>query len=71
MKTLQLTSAFVLAMLLITPLAAEETESLDACDAAYDICMDKCEALEENTAKCYDRCDREHERCIVLIKAQK
>ncbi len=71
MKTLQLTSAFVLAMLLITPLAAEETEPLDACDVAYDICMDKCEDLEEDTEKCYDLCDREHERCIVLIKAQK
>ena len=71
MKTLQLISIPVLAMLLITPLAAEETEPSDACDTSYDICMDKCEDLEENTEKCYDLCDREHDRCIVQIKAQK
>lgn len=71
MKTLQLTNALVLAMLLITPLAAEETEPLEACDTAYDTCMEKCDATEDNSEKCYDLCDREHDRCIVLIKAQK
>ena len=71
MKTLQLTSIFVLSMLLVTSLAAEETEPLAACDAACDICMEKCDAIDDNSEKCYDLCDRVNERCIVLIKAQK
>ncbi|WP_373000383.1 hypothetical protein [Sulfurimonas sp.] len=56
----KLLKATLLAIILLSPLSAEET---DKCDAAYNKCAEKCEKSENSSEKCTDKCDDKYEKC--------
>ncbi len=56
----KLLKATLLATILLSPLAAEEVDSATKkCEAAYDVCVSKCNDSE----KCTDKCDEKYEEC--------
>lgn len=71
MKLTQLFKTVLIAMLLLSPLAAEETEEVSKCDAVYDACAEKCEKSGDNSDKCYDACDKAYEKCQSEQEQQK
>ncbi|MBU1643110.1 hypothetical protein KKE54_07085, partial [bacterium] len=60
----------MLTALLLSPLAAEEVDAAAKCDTAYDACLTKCDAAEENSDKCYAQCDDVHEKCLALAQGE-
>ena len=56
----KLLKATLLAILLLSPLSAEEN---DKCDASYSICTEKCEDSSNSSEACIDKCDEKYEKC--------
>lgn len=70
MNFIQLLKALIMAVLFLSPLAAEEVDAAAKCDTVYDACLAKCDAAEENSDKCYTQCDEAHEKCLDLAQGQ-
>jgi hypothetical protein len=60
----KLLKAALLAIILLSPLSAEET---DKCDLAYNTCTIKCEE-SANPEKCIDRCEDKYEKCMNAVE---
>ena len=63
MKLTQLLKTLLIAMLVLSPLAAQESEEVSKCDAAYDQCAEKCEKAGDDSDKCYEACDKAYDKC--------
>jgi len=67
----QITIIFVTIIFSINLIGNEmETETFeptDACEAAYSVCLDTCEASDDKE-QCFDKCDEAYDKC--LTKAQ-
>ncbi|MCW8838116.1 MAG: hypothetical protein OQK11_05405 [Thiovulaceae bacterium] len=71
MKKSKLLKVFLLAvMLLVSPLSSNEGEK-SSCDAAYDICTDKCDSVENPSESCFSACDDTYDKCLVSEQGSK
>ncbi|QFR49944.1 hypothetical protein FJR48_09480 [Sulfurimonas lithotrophica] len=71
MKNSKLLKIFLLAvMLLVSPLSSNEGEKL-SCDAAYDICTEKCDNAENPSEACFSKCDETYDKCLVAEQGTK
>jgi hypothetical protein len=56
------------ALLLVSPVIAEEVDPADKCDQAYDACLEKCEQSEDGSEQCYEACEKAYEKCLSLAQ---
>ncbi|MDA3908039.1 MAG: hypothetical protein PF437_03045 [Sulfurimonas sp.] len=64
MKLFNALKTFLVMMLLFSSLNAEEISKEEKCDNTYNLCMEKCEALENESAKCFKACDLNYDKCL-------
>ena len=68
MKMMHLFAAMTAATLLLSPLAAEESNEAQAtekCETAYDACLEQCEKAEDGSEQCYEKCEKTYDACLA------
>lgn len=68
MNIMQFIKTLLMAAVLLSPLAAEESTPAQQCDAAYDACLEKCEKAEDGSEKCYQACEKTYDECLALAQ---
>ena len=63
MKAILLLKTIILGALLFSSLSAEDEEVMSKCEKKYNKCIEKCDAQEDGSEKCYDACDKKNEKC--------
>jgi hypothetical protein len=68
---MSLTSLFkplLVAAVLMSHVAAEESDPTEKCEQAYDACQEKCEQSDNASEACYEACDEAYEKCLALAQ---
>lgn len=63
-----LVKSLLVAAVLMSPVAAEESDAADKCDQAYDACLEKCEKADNASEECYEACEKAYEKCLSLAQ---
>ena len=65
MRLITFLSTLLLTTLLFQSLSAEEVDTADKCDNAYDLCIEKCDKAEDGSEKCYEACQDAYDACLT------
>lgn len=58
-------SFLLISFMLLSPLAAEESDAAAKCDQAYDACLEKCEKAEDGAEQCFSTCETTYDKCLA------
>ncbi len=60
---MQLLKPLLFATLLSSAVIANDEDSAGSCEMEYDICIEKCDANDNDSENCYEKCEIQNEKC--------